>query len=723
MEDPIFRNIFFQVDLFSISLFFTHKKTFGTQKSDDMKKLFILFLLSLSLYGLTSCSDDKPAFPEPSPGTETESPDAEWSAVEAAPDSWDGTLRADISYQLLVYSFADSDGDKWGDLKGVTSKLDYLTNLGISAIWLSPIHPSMSYHGYDVTDYTAVNSRLGNIQDFDQLVTEAHKRGIRIYLDYVMNHTGTDHPWFKDASSSATSPYRSYYIFSQDPQGDIAEKKIDMIAQEGSAGYNAGEWFKTGNGEEVKGIYKFTLDWSNASAPTVTVSKGEKADPDNPDTTTSGARYLYYGDGICKKFYDKGNGIYELTVDFSSSWGFLIRTSSTTWDNGTKYGTSSASARIALDTPFTLDNQTAADIVFNSMDLWYFHSQFGTDWFADLNYGPVATASGSPAYQAISQAAKGWIDHGIDGLRLDAVKHIYHSATSGENPQFLKMFYDDMNSYYRQKGNQKDFYMVGEVLSEHNEVAPYYAGLPALFDFSYWYRLEWAINNGTGRYFAKDIMSYRDEYAGYRNDYIEATKLSNHDEDRTASKLGQSDAKCKLAAAVLLTSAGSPYIYYGEELGIYGTKSNGDEYVRSPMLWGDNTTTSYTDKTDATVASRVKSVAEQEKDNTSLLYTYQTFTRLRNTYPALATGNMSRHPVYNDSNEKANSIAAWYMTSGSQQMLVIHNFGNAETDISLTDKVEKAVAVQGSVKQQPDGEATNLKLGQYSSVVFLLKNN
>ena len=84
---------------------------------------------------------------------------------------------------------------------------------------------------------------------------------------------------------------------------------------------------------------------------------------------------------------------------------------------------------------------------------------------------------------------------------------------------------------------------------------------------------------------------------------------------------------------------------------------------------------------------------------------------------------MSRHPVYNDGNEKANSIAAWYMTSGSQQMLVIHNFGNAETDISLTDKVEKAVAVQGSVKQQPDGEATNLKLGQYSSVVFLLKNN
>lgn len=665
-----------------------------------------------------ACSDNNNPIPEPTPEPEP-SPNG-WTSVTASPDDWDGNKRADISYQLLVYSFADSDGNKWGDLKGITSKLDYLNNLGVSAIWLSPIHPSMSYHGYDVTDYTTVNPKLGTIQDFDQLVTEAHKLGIKIYLDYVMNHTGTDHPWFKEASSSADNPYRNYYIFSQDPQNDISNKKIAMISQEGTAGYNAGEWFKSGNDEEVKGIYKFTLDWSNASAPTVTVSKAEKADADNPDTGTNNAKYLYYGDEQCKKFYDKGNNIYELTVDFTSSWGFLIRTSPTTWDNGTKYGAPDASSKIKLDTPFTLDNRTAADILFDSMNLWYYHSQFGTDWFADLNYGPIETAGDSPAYQAILKAAKGWIDHGIDGLRLDAVKHIYHSSTSGENPQFLKLFYDDMNSYYKQKGNQDDFYMVGEVLSEHNEVAPYYAGLPALFDFSYWYRLEWAINNGTGRYFAKDIMGYRNEYAGYRSDYIEATKLSNHDEERTASKLDKSEAKCKLAAAVLLTSAGSPYIYYGEELGIYGTQTNGDEYVRSPMLWGDNTTTAYTDKIDASVASTIKNVTEQEKDNNSLLHTYRTFARLRNTYPALAKGNMSSHPVYNDTNDKANGIAAWYMTQDNQQMLVIHNFSNTSTEIALTDKIEKAVAVQGSAEQYQDGETTHLKLGQYSSIVFLL---
>lgn len=121
--------------------------------------------------------------------------------------------------------------------------------------------------------------------------------------------------------------------------------------------------------------------------------------------------------------------------------------------------------------------------MFDSQQITYFHSHFCTDWFADLNYGPVDQAGESPAYQAIADAAKGWIARGVDGLRLDAVKHIYHSETSEENPRFLKMFYEDMNAYYKQKGHTDDFYMVGEVLSEYDKVAPYYKGLPALLNF------------------------------------------------------------------------------------------------------------------------------------------------------------------------------------------------------------------------------------------------
>lgn len=686
-----------------------------------MKKSLSFFLFCMLLSFFYACSDSNDPIPEPTPEPEPE-PTEEWVTLTATPDEWDNQKRADISYQLLVYSFADSDGDGCGDLNGVTSKLDYLQQMGVSAIWLSPIHPAMSYHGYDVTDYTAVNPQYGTMADFERLVSEAHQRNIKVYLDYVMNHTGKDHPWFVSAKASPDSEYRDYYVFSQDPAADIAAGNIAMIATEGAAGYNAGEWFSTTSADdEMAGCYKFVLDWSDSVHPTVTVTEAETPDADNPDTGTTGAKYLYYGDEVCKKFYDRGSGIYELTVDFASSWGFLIRTSNTTWDGGTKYGAPSKSSKVKMGEPFALDNKTAADILFESMNLWYYHSHFYTDWFADLNYGPVDGVSTNPTYLAMADAAKGWVDKGVDGLRLDAVKHIYHNATSDENPRFLKTFYDDMNAYYKQTGKADDFYMVGEVLSEHNEVAPYYAGLPALFDFSFWYRLEWAINNGTGRYFAKDIMDYQQEYAAYRSGYIEATKLSNHDEDRTASKLGKSAAKCKLAAAVLLTAAGSPYIYYGEELGLYGTKTNGDEYVRSPMLWGDASTTAYTNKVDAGVASSVRPVTEQQADAASLLHTYITFAQLRNTYPALAEGTMSRHPVYNDANGTYEALAAWYMTKDSEKMLVLHNFGSAELQFPLTDEVEKAVAVSGDVKQLTDGAQTQLKLGGYASVVFILK--
>lgn len=667
---------------------------------------------------------DSEVDPDPTPVPTPDEPVSTWTTTVANPDTWDNEKRADISYQLLVYSFADSDGDKMGDLKGITAKLDYINSLGVKAIWLSPINPATSYHGYDVTDYTALNSQYGTMTDFDNLITKAHSLGIKVYLDYVMNHTSTEHPWFKSASASEDSPYRDYYSFSKDPASDIKNGKVDMIASEGASGYNSGEWVSlTSDDTTIKGVYKFTLDWSNSSSPTVTVSKATTADADNSDTSTSGAKYLYYGNGVCKKFYDKGNNKYELTVNFESTWGFLIRTSnSSSWPSGTKYGAPD-STPLSFDTAFKLTNTgDPKDITFASQDIWYYHSAFSTTSFADLNYGPVNSVESSKTYQSMVSAAKGWIDHGIDGFRLDAVKHIYHSVTSTENPTFLKTFYNDMNAYYKSKGNTNDIYMIGEVLSEASEVAPYYAGLPAFFEFSFWYRLQYAINNSQGCYFAKDILSYQDLYKKYRTSYIEATKLSNHDEERTASVLGKSLAKEKLAAAVLLTSQGSPYIYYGEELGLFGKQDNGDEYVRSPMLWGDSYTTAPFSKIDASVASSINDVATQQSNDNSLLNLYLQFTKLRNTYPALAQGTMSKHSTYNENNTADKEIGAWYMTKDSQKMLVVHNFGSAEKQIKLTDNINKAVGVNGTVQQKTESTGTALKLGAYSSVVFLLNN-
>ena len=126
------------------------------------------------------------------------------------PEPWDGRKRADITYQILIYAFADSDGDGVGDFRGIADKLDYLDAMGVGALWLSPAHPAASYHGYDVEDYEALDPRFGTEADFKALIDAAHARGIRIYMDYVINHTGKQHPWFLDAVRNPDSPCRVY---------------------------------------------------------------------------------------------------------------------------------------------------------------------------------------------------------------------------------------------------------------------------------------------------------------------------------------------------------------------------------------------------------------------------------------------------------------------------------------------------------------------------------
>lgn len=594
------------------------------------------------------------------------SQDFEGEQVVAQPDAWDNRKRADISYQLLVYSFADGNGDKVGDLPGLTRRLDYIDALGASAVWLSPIHPAASYHGYDVLDYEAVNPAFGSDADLRAFIDAAHARGIRVYLDYVLNHTGKDHPWFKSAAASEGSPYRDRYIFSEDPQADIAAGRIDQIATEGAAGYDAGQWF-----------------------------------------------------------YTRGGNSYELTLDFDSDWGFLVRTSTTSWAAGTKYGAPDNRTIIRFGEPFTLTSNRSADPANVQFSLpTMYHSHFWTAAFADLNYGKAAEAEQSGAFKAVAEAADKWVRMGVDGFRLDAVKHIYHNAYNDENPTFLKKFYDRMNETYKAAGGEGDFYMVGEMLDEADKAAPYYRGLPALFEFTFWYKLKWALQNGIGCYFVKDILDVQPLYAQYRSDYIEATKLSNHDEDRTGSDLGQSVEKMKVAAAVLLTAQGAPYIYQGEELGYWGTKSNGDEYVRAPILWdkagNELASGSLSGKIDMQMLTAAISVEAQADDDGSLLNLYRTFARLRNTYPVLAQGKMVKHPVYNDGNTSQQSIAAWYRELDGERMLVVHNFGREEQILTLTDQPDKAVGVSGEVKLQRGDASSKLLMGAWSSVVFTL---
>ncbi len=120
-----------------------------------------------------------------------------------------------VYYSVFVQSFCDSNGDGIGDLPGLTSKLDYLKELGIGGLWLLPVHPSPTYHKYDVTDYLSIHPDYGTLNDYKSLVDEAHKRGMVVLLDLVVNHTSNRHPWFEKAVKSPSSPYRNYYIWSE----------------------------------------------------------------------------------------------------------------------------------------------------------------------------------------------------------------------------------------------------------------------------------------------------------------------------------------------------------------------------------------------------------------------------------------------------------------------------------------------------------------------------
>lgn len=222
----------------------------------NMKRLRYILCLFITLFALTGCASKEEI------ENSNAAPDVMSGAVmdsEAAVESKDGheaeqiehtneKITAELTekalteiralgespddnyrtwYEIFVYSFCDSDGDGIGDFNGITSKLDYLEELGVNGIWLMPIHPSTSYHKYNVTDYYAVDSEYGTMEDFEKFMEECEMRNIHVILDLVINHSGSENAWFKEAVNylkgletgkepdPAECKYLDYYFFSK----------------------------------------------------------------------------------------------------------------------------------------------------------------------------------------------------------------------------------------------------------------------------------------------------------------------------------------------------------------------------------------------------------------------------------------------------------------------------------------------------------------------------
>ncbi len=126
--------------------------------------------------------------------------------------------RDAVFYEVYVRGFYDSNSDGIGDLPGLIDKLDYIQSLGVDCIWLLPMYPSpREDDGYDISDYYDVHPEYGTLADFDRLIAEAHRRGLRVIADLVLNHCSAKHPWFQSARTSVDSPFREYFVWSKDP--------------------------------------------------------------------------------------------------------------------------------------------------------------------------------------------------------------------------------------------------------------------------------------------------------------------------------------------------------------------------------------------------------------------------------------------------------------------------------------------------------------------------
>lgn len=482
--------------------------------------------------------------------------------------------RDGIIYQIYPRSFSDTNQDGFGDLPGIIQKLDYLASLGIDAIWLSPIYPSPDADfGYDVSDHCAVDPRYGTLSDFDRLVAEAHRRGIRVVLDMVLNHTSNQHPWFIESRSGRENPKRDWYIW-RDP--------------------------------------------SSGGRP-----------PSNWKSMFGGSAWQF----------DALTGQYYLHT-------FLKEQPDVNWRN--------------------------PDVRQAQLDVFRF-----------------------------------WLERGVDGFRLDVFNAYFKDAGFRDNPACFGLRGFDRQQHIHDI-NQPEMtgllqelrvlldayperYAVGESFVTSPAQTVGYTGedrLHAVFSFdlfgselSFPWNPAWLLRQ----------ISRRDTLFEVRGDWP-TTVLSNHDQPRTASRYerGEKDGQVFIAMALLLTIRGTPFMYYGEELGMrdislkrseirdpagkrYWPVYRGRDGCRSPMQWSNDANAGFS-------ASRPwlkvhpdylqRNTATQSADPSSVLNFTRRLIALRRDHPALRQGTFKS--IFRSNTR----VLAYERELDGERILIYLNFAN-----------------------------------------------
>lgn len=487
--------------------------------------------------------------------------------------------RDGIIYQIYPRSFADSNDDGIGDLPGIIDRLDYLHDLGINAIWLSPIFPSPDVDfGYDISDYTDIDPKFGTMKDFETLVKQARKYDIHIILDLVLNHTSDQHPWFIESKSSINSPRHDWFIW-RDPKPN--------------------------------------------------------GDPPNNWQSVFGG----------------------------SAWEFDP-----------------------------------------NLGQYYYHMFYKEQ--PDVNWrNPQVRA-------AMLDVFRFWLKKGVDGFRLDVFNEYFKDEAFRDNPPKVGIrafdqqehiydvsqpeMYPLLNEIRNIMDEYKETYVVGETfLADPHHTATYIGKdkLHAAFNFDF------ANNRWHPRRFFESALKW---YAALPEDAWPNNFLSNHDKVRTASRycFGEEDHRARVAAAMLLTLKGTPFIYYGEEIGMRDIpirkKSDvldpigkrfwpifkGRDGCRSPMQWDSSPNAGFSQAAPWLPVHKnytKRNVAQQSADPDSLLNFVKKLISIRRAEPALQHGDFI--PLV----EEPRFILAFKRVFDQDNVIVILNFSSRKLDFELPD--------------------------------------
>jgi glycosidase len=263
----------------------------------------------------------------------------------------------------------------------------------------------------------------------------------------------------------------------------------------------------------------------------------------------------------------------------------------------------------------------------------------------------------------------------VDGFRLDAARHIFPDERPQDNHWWWEYFLQEMRKI------NKDFYLVGEVWAPAQVVGPYLKGLPALFNFDMGGAIIKAVNNEKGDSLTVLHKKIRDYYLTINPDFVDATFLTNHDQNRVMSSVENNTEKAKMAAAILLTLPGSPYLYYGEEIGMKGKKP--DPFIREPFLWdvkGKDKFRATWEVPRNSTDSTVTPLAQQLKDKNSIYSHYKSFIHFRNSSKSLTYGQLE--PVQ----LQHKAICAFIRAAESESAFVLHNLSKSEVTVNIPDE-------------------------------------